>query len=317
MGRKILVLFLLAGLFSCQPKKQTRQIIIFHAGSLSYPLKAAIQAFNQQFPEITIVTEAAGSVASARKITELNRKADIMASADYQIIDQLLIPQHASFNIHFVTNSIGLAYTKKSHFADSIQSNNWREILRKEHVKIGASDPDADPCGYRTRMIWQLTALMYNDSSLKNDLLAENKYYQRPKETDLIALLETNSLDYIFIYKSVAIQHHLDFIELGDSLNLANPDLNNWYSNVSENIRGTEPGTFSTIQAEAITYGITMLNDSPNQKDAMLFLNWLLNEENGLKVLAENGLIPLQPSRVRFVNSYPENLKINNPILLN
>lgn len=311
--RKVAVLILLALLASCSQKSK-EQLVVFHAGSLSYPMKRLVEAFNKEHPEIMVLTEASGSLASARKITEMHRRADIVALADYQIIDQLLIPQYAHFNLHFATNRIGIAYHERSRFSDIINSQNWFDLLRKEGVKIGASDPDADPCGYRTRMIWQLLSILNNDSTITSAFLEEGKYHQRPKETDLIALLETGSIDYLFIYKSVAVQHGLKFLEPGDSLNLGNPQLNDWYSNASIDLRGAKPGETTQLRGEAITYGITIPVDAPNKSAAFLFLNFMLDATRGLTLLQATGLQPIIPPVIHPESAYPEELNLSTQI---
>ncbi|HPX07186.1 MAG TPA: substrate-binding domain-containing protein, partial [Tenuifilaceae bacterium] len=64
-----------------QSQKQTDglsgTLAIFHAGSLSLPMKAAADSFMRMHPNVTINLEAAGSVECARKITELNRPCDV------------------------------------------------------------------------------------------------------------------------------------------------------------------------------------------------------------------------------------------------
>lgn len=313
---RIIFLIIMISFSACQqPEKET--LVIFHAGSLSYPLKSVIEAFHQQYPGIQVVTEAAGSVATARKLTDLHRQADILALADYQIIDQMLIPEYTGFNLHFATNSIGIAYLPGSRFADNINIQNWSQILRRDGIKLGASDPNADPCGYRTRMIWQLTQLMQQDTTLTSDFLNENKYHQRPKETDLIALLETGSIDYLFIYKSIAVQHRLNFLELGDSLNLGNPELDPWYENAKVNIRGTKAGENIEMTGEAIMYGLTVPHNAPNKTAAFLFLNFLLDSEKGKILLKNTGLQPLDPVRIRIKRDLPKELHIVQPIILN
>lgn len=311
--RKVAALILLALLASCGQKSK-EQLVVFHAGSLSYPMKRMVEAFNKEHPEIVVLAEASGSLASARKITEMHRRADIVALADYQIIDQLLIPRYAHFNLHFATNSIGIAYHAHSRFSDTINSQNWLDLLQKDGVKIGASDPDADPCGYRTRMIWQLLSIMNNDSTIASAFMKEGKYHQRPKETDLIALLETGSIDYLFIYKSVAVQHGLKFIEPGDSLNLGNPNLNDWYSNASIDMRGNSPDETTQLKGEAITYGITIPEDAPNKSAAFLFLRFMLDATRGLPLLEAAGLHPIIPPVVRPESAYPEELNLSTQI---
>jgi molybdate/tungstate transport system substrate-binding protein len=291
----LLIMFSALWFTQCSPAKQKEKVIIFHAGSLSYPLKALIEAFNAEYPDIEITTEAAGSLATVRKVTELKRKADILALADYQIVDRLLIPDYANFNIHFASNSIGLAYTENSLYAENISPENWFEILKKPEVKIGASDPDADPCGYRTRMLLQLAEKTESQENLIDELFTPQKLHQRPKETDLIALLETKTIDYIFLYESVSRQHGLKFLVLSDSVNLSQPTLNNWYKNASLSVRGSEEGSKIQLEGEAIVYGLTVLKDAPNKSNAYFFLQWMLNPEKGLKTIREAGLTPITP----------------------
>lgn len=290
---------------ACQDNSQQKSILIFHAGSLSYPFMKIAGQFMTENPGIKVITEAAGSVASARKITELKRQADIFASADYQIIDQLLIPEYTAWNIQFASNSIVIAYNDHSKYADKITADNWLDILKDEQVNIGSSDPDADPCGYRSVLCLLLAEKLYDENDLINKLLAGSRYYQRPKETDLIALLETKTIDYLFIYKSVAIQHGMHYVELNDSINLSNPALNNWYANTYIDIRGSQSGTKIRLNGEAITYGITLLADSKNQSDAWQFISWLLHPEKGGKILKESGQQPITPALINSTEGLP------------
>ncbi|MCK7537787.1 MAG: hypothetical protein MZV63_45960 [Marinilabiliales bacterium] len=43
-----------------------------------------------------------------------------MASADYFVINQLLIPEYADWSIRFATNEIVIAYTEKSAYSGEI-----------------------------------------------------------------------------------------------------------------------------------------------------------------------------------------------------
>lgn len=304
-----LLLLIVTVLQSCNTHSDKQKIIIFHAGSLGYPFKALTEHYERENPHISIISEAAGSLATARKITELNRKADIIALADYHIIDQLLIPDYTTYNIHFANNSIGLAFTSSSRYHDQINSENWLSILEKPDVKIGASDPDADPCGYRTRMILKLTEKMFQTGDLTEKIFTASKYHQRPKETDLIALLESRTIDYLFLYESVASQHRLKFLAFPDSLNLSNAQLNNWYANAEVTVRGSKEGSRITLSGESITYGISVLKDAPNQEASYDFLRWMLHPEKGIKILQENGLRAVYPPVVTFTNDLPEQIK--------
>ena len=131
-------------------------VIIFHAGSLSVPFEEMEKRFESMYPEIDVLREAAGSQKCARMITELEKPCDIMASADYKVIDKLLIPDYAGWNIRFATNQLVLCYTDMSRYADEVNEENWYEVLQYPDVVWGHSDPNLDPCGYRSLMVMQL-----------------------------------------------------------------------------------------------------------------------------------------------------------------
>jgi len=130
-------------------------LIIFHAGSLSIPFREISRAFTARYPDLRIFREAAGSRTCARKITDLHKPCDVMASADYTVIDNLLIPDFAHWNISFATNEMAVMYRPDSAFAKEINGENWYSILLRDGVSYGHSDPDTDPCGYRSQLVWQ------------------------------------------------------------------------------------------------------------------------------------------------------------------
>jgi len=61
---------------------------VFHAGSLSIPFSKMEKEFEAKYPSVDIIREASGSRKAARKITDLKKPCDIMASADYTVIDE-------------------------------------------------------------------------------------------------------------------------------------------------------------------------------------------------------------------------------------
>lgn len=285
------------------------ELTIFHAGSLSVPLKEVATAFNKQYPNVKILMESAGSVASARKITDLNRPCDILASADYAVIDNMLIPKYADWNIKFVSNELSIVYNEKSKYASQINAKNWYSILLRSDVAFGRADPNADPCGYRSVMALQLAEKYYKQPGLAAKFLAKDQNYMRPKEVDLLALLETGTIDYIFLYKSVAIQHGLKYVTLPDQVNLKNPAMAKLYSTATVEINGKEPGTKETMKGEPMIYGVTLLRNAPNKPAAIAFLKFLLSKEQGMKIMLKNGQPSVIPMVVEGYDKLPKELK--------
>jgi len=267
---------------SCSDHDQ--ELIIFHAGSLSVPFQELADLYEQQNPDIDVKLEAAGSIACARKITELNRKADIMASADIRIIKEFLIPEYTDTAIAFTTNEMVLAYHNKSKGRDSINRQNWPKILLNKEIKYGRSNPDIDPCGYRSILTMKLQKKHLSSESFVNKLRNKDNKYIRPKETDLLALLETHTIDYIFIYESVARQHNLQWIALSDTVNLSKVSLQDVYNTVQVNVQGSSPGDTLQIKGNSMVYGYCLLKEAPNPHNARKFLD-LLHSPKGKEII--------------------------------
>jgi molybdate/tungstate transport system substrate-binding protein len=274
------------------------KLVIFHAGSLTVPVKELADAFQAQHPGVTFETEAAGSRTTARKVSELGREADIVMSADYTVIDNLLIPDFADWNIQFARNTMVIAYTDQSKYADEITTDNWYEILTRDGVIYGHSEPDADPCGYRTLLVWQLAEAHYGVDGLYGTLQdhcpPENV---RPKETDLIALMESGDMDYAFNYRSVAVQHGLKFIELPDEINLSRVEHADFYRQATVELSGTEPGETITQIGKPIVYGVTIPHNAPSPDLATEFVKFLLGSE-GQAIMETQGQPPIVPAVV-------------------
>jgi molybdate/tungstate transport system substrate-binding protein len=290
----IIVLTIIMTLTSCSSRNRKSEIVIFHAGSLAVPMSRLAEEYMSANPGISIITEAAGSVVSARKITELGKECDIMASADYQIIDNMLIPDYASWNLGFATNEIVIAYTDKSKYSSQITNENWIEVLQRGDVVYGRSDPDSDPCGYRTLLMLKLAEKEYQRPGLTASFEEKDRSFIRPKEIDLTALLEAGAVDYVFQYRSVAVQHGLLYISLPLSINLGSTIYSENYQSVYQDIAGSKPGEMISIQGDYILYGITILNEAPNKVEAERFLAFVVGSR-GRAILAETGQNPIAP----------------------
>ena len=160
-----------------EPVSLSGTLQIFNAGSLTVPLEQLNEKFVAKYPNVEVLPEAAGSATTIRKVTELGKECGIIASADYSLIPELMYPDYADWYIIFASNQLCLCYTDQSAYADEINSSNWYEILQREGVTYGRSDPDQDPCGYRTLMVWQLAEKHYNATGLYDKLyLGRGRY---------------------------------------------------------------------------------------------------------------------------------------------
>jgi molybdate/tungstate transport system substrate-binding protein len=285
-----------------------KKLIIFHAGSLAVPFRDMAAGFSKKYPDINIYMEPAGSMASARKIIDLNLPCDVIAVSDFNVIHEMLIPKYTGWNICFASNELVIAFTDKSKYSASIDSSNWYLILAKDDVRFGRSDPDQDPCGYRTVQMFILAEEYYGRNGLKNIFTSKDKEYIRPKEVDLLALLETNTIDYIFNYRSVAEQHNLNYITLPVQVNLNDPSLEDVYATAAVDIRGRQPGTTIKVTGQPMLYGISVLDNAPNREVALRFVEFVLSRE-GQMIMEMNGQPPAVPAYSSTYDRIPEQLR--------
>lgn len=299
--KKVILVFVVAVLLVAVQAYAEPQgkLIMFHAGSLSVPFETMEKAFEAKYPKVDLQREAAGSQACARKITDLKKPCDIMVSADFKVIDKLLIPNNADWNIRFATNQLVLCYTDKSKFANEVNAKNWYGILQRKGVIWGHSDPNLDPCGYRALMVLQLAEKHYKINGLYDKMIANRpKENIRPKSVELVSLLQTGNMDYAWEYLSVAVQHGLKYIVLPDEINLGNYKYDKFYQQAVVKVTGSKPGTFMDMKGDSVTYGITMIKDAPNKEAAVAFMQYMLDPQGGLKILKDQGQPPFFPCRV-------------------
>lgn len=302
--RKIWLLSALAASFLLAKEP----VIVLHAGSLSVPFAEIEKVFEEKYPQFDVQREPSGSIAAARKVTDLGKAADVMGSADYQVIDTMLIPNHAKFNAQFATNEMVLAYTEKSKFSKEINEKNWTDIFLKEGVVVGHSNPNLDPCGYRAMLVTMLAEKHYAKEGLYNKIFGYGTHYEigeenakkvivRPKETDLLGLLEAGQYDYLYIYKSVADQHKLKYVTLPEAVSLKSAKYEKAYAEVSFEIDGKKPGEVEKQIGAPMVYGLSVFenkNSPANKAGAVAFVNFVLSAE-GQAIMKKNGQDAMNP----------------------
>lgn len=270
-------------------------LTVFNAGSLAAPVRDLLRAFVQEFPDIETRQESAGSLETARKLTELDRIPDVVAVADYQVIPNLLIPKYASWYAGFARNRMVLLHSSRSAGAREISGTNWWKVLLRPGVRTGRSDPALDPNGYRTLMVAQLAEAHYRQPGLGARLVgAMPPRYMRPKEADLVALVQAGELDYAWSYESMARTARLPFVSLPPEVDLSDPGRAGWYAAAKVRVPGGNraAGDSITIGGEPIMYGLTIPARAPNRGAAQAFV-WFVFSPEGQAILSRHGFLLL------------------------
>lgn len=268
-----------------------RVLVVFNAGSLARPLRAALDSF-ARLDGVEVQQENAGSLETARKLTELGKVPDVIALADEEVFPQLLMPAHVSWYARFARNHMVLAYTPRSHFAAEITPDNWWMILMRRGVETGRSDPQLDPNGYRTLLVLQLAERHYGQPGLARRVLQSMPDRNlRSKEADLIGLLQAGEFDYIWSYESIAVAQGLRYVQLPDAIDLSSPADSALYATASVKVRGRGADSV-TFHGRPIVYAFSVPTHAPHREVAERFVRWLASPD-GRRVLRAQGLAAL------------------------
>jgi len=116
-------------------------------------------------------------------------------------------------------------------------------------------------------------------------------------------------VDYVFLYRSVAMQHGLKWLALPDEINLKNMALADHYATVSVEISGKTPDTTMTQRGEPMVYGVTIPRNAPNPGAALAFVAFMLEENGGLAFMERNGQPPIAPAPTDTFDKIPESLR--------
>jgi molybdate/tungstate transport system substrate-binding protein len=252
-------------------------IVVYNAGSLARPLRAALDSFAAGH-HVQVQQENAGSLETARKLTELGRVPDVVALADYEVFPRLLMPAHVTWYAQFARNRMVLAYTARSRGAGEISSTNWWRVVQGPGIQMAYSDPNLDPAGYRTLLLFQLAESDTREPGLANRLRAAVPLRNiRPKSADLVALLQAGELDYAWEYESVAQAASLRYVRVSPAIDLGDPARASGYAAAQVRVVGRTPGDSITFRGEPILYGLSIPRAAPHRQLAEQFVAFLLS----------------------------------------
>ena len=225
-------------------------VTILAAGSLQNPLANGLEPAL----DVPVRIESHGSATVARLVAERKRDPDIVSVADTALFDDPLSPPwHATFT----SNAVVIAYNPDTEGGKRVVdagAERWYEPLMNGDVRLGRTDPDHDPLGYRTLFMLELASRYYDGASnLGEEILKRDQIYP---ETALISQFETGAIDAAIAYRSMAIERDYEYIALPDRIDLSNPSHEEaWYSTVSYSLP-----TGHEIEGGPISYGSTIRN---------------------------------------------------------
>ena len=282
-------------------------LTVFGAGTLSTPFTAEIQAFTKANPGVTVHSRFGASGDMVKDVTQVGQPDDVLGVADYSLIPKLMSAParpHATWYLGFVSNQITLAYTSHSKGAGQLTPANWYTVVSQPGVRIGRSNPAADPSGYQFLQMLQLAQGYYHDPGLAAAVLKNSPDSSVAEtETSLLAALQSGQIDYLAIYRSNALEEHLKYIALPPQVNLSDQAMATSYAKVTINA-----GSLGNKQAKPIIYGLTIPSNAPDPALAEKFIGFVLGPQ-GQAIMRSNGFVVINPALASSQGKVPAALQ--------
>ena len=318
---------------------------VLFAGSLIIPFAQLEKEFEAAHPDIDVNMEGHGSIQAVRIVSDIHEQADLVITADYRLIPMLLYQTkdpdsgqaYAHWSVIFATNKMVLAYTDKSAFASEVTPDNWFDVIDRQGVRLGLSDPRFDANGYRALMAVKLAEAHYSQPGLfaatfggvfrvpvrASDTadgsvitvpeVLETKsgshVILRPYSVNLLPLLSSGDIDYAFEYESVIKQHGLKYVPLPPEIDLGDPAHAADYARVSVKL---DFQRFASVKpeftGEPIRYGATIPSNARQPQAAALLLAFLLGPE-GQRIMSQNYQPMITPALTDDLADLPEAVK--------
>lgn len=285
-----------------------------YAGSLVKIFEEMVGAAFQNQTGYQYVGEGKGSVQISNLIRDGFRAPDVFVSAGAIPIERLMnnTPKPlADWLLKFGSAEMVISFSKNSpHYVDLEKARKgeipWYNILSEKGFKFGRTDPELDPKGYYTIIASKLGNIYYNDSSIKDKILGEDRNTVQifPEET-LKSVLESGQLDAVASYKHEAISRGLPYILLPKEINLSDSNYSNFYKKANYTLKSDRN---KVIYGEPIYFSVTIPKTVKNLEGAISFVNFLLSE-NGSKILKSQGLNPIKIISIGDISKIPLSIR--------
>lgn len=236
---------------------------VLAAGSLARTVEDHVGPAFRKETGIEVRGEYYGANAVMRMVEDRTKHPDVVVSADAALLRDRLYGAFTDWDVEFATNSVGLAYTEETALGRRLEDGEpWYELAREaDEGDLAIGDPNLDPLGYRAVQAFELAANEHGLDGFREDLL--EIVYEEPEEPQLMVGVESGSRAGAIVYRNMAVDHGIPFLEFPDEYNFAEPKLADHYATVE--FTTDEDGY--TAEGRPICYNATV-NDDADEPDA-------------------------------------------------
>ncbi|MEM3852667.1 MAG: extracellular solute-binding protein [Methanomassiliicoccales archaeon] len=309
--RTIAILFLviavgIASAYAGLEQSHTPLLTVYVADAYTQEAQFMLSAFHNSTGIQGAIGRAGGAFVLAREIAQ-NGGADVFISVSLQALDKAYLRGgYSGWGIAFASDQMVIAYAPHTQansaeekiindFASANATGNRSayfqafDALTSGSVKVGISNPEEDPAGYRAWLVLEMAGNLYanNTTFFSHNALSNNAVITAGSAANLVSPLESDYIQFLFIYKSAAIAKHLNYIELPNEINLGYPSFASFYSNF------TYPLSTGNVSGSPIYLLVTVPANSLLTSYAFQFVDFIVQNSS---LLLRFGLHPLHPS---------------------
>ena len=285
---------------------------VMYAGSLTRFFEKNFGPAFQAGTGFTFQGEGRGSVAIANLIKGKVKAPDVFISADAKVDESLHGDKngnYVSWWVPFARTEMVIAWSPRSRFRADFEAaqsgkRTWESVLEQPGLRLGRTDPELDPKGYRTLFLFQLDEERTGDRGEAKRILgpADNAEQIFPEE-QLLARLQIGEIDAGVYYLIEAVEAGLPYLRLPSSVNQGDPKQSSQYARASyTNQKGV------TFRGVPILYTVTIPSTARNARGAESFVQYL-SSKTGQNILSEAGLLPIARTVEGTASAIPPALK--------
>lgn len=289
----LLLAGLALGLVGCRRSRgATAPVDVLYAGSLTATMEEALGPAFRRETGRAYLGEGRGSLAGAHLIREGVRRPDLYVTADPGTLNRLG-DRDPGWAVIFASSELAIGYSPRSAFASALDSAAagripWTSVVTRPGFRLGRTDPELDPKGYRTLWMFRLAASETGDSALDRRLLAASPAGEAVfPEEHLAARVEVGQLDAGVFYRAEARAEGLSVLRLPGAVNLGDPA---YVARYRELRYRTPEGR--TLRGGMIRYAATVPASAPDPGAGLEMLRFLLSSEAD-SILEVRGFRPL------------------------
>jgi len=289
---------------------------VAYAGSLLTVNEHSVGPAFRSATGYTYTGRGAESLAVAQEIVAGTITPGVFESVGGTPIQQIE-PKYTTWYASFASSPIVVTYNPTGKYAAKFKAiaagkarlSSLFALMATPGFQLGRTDPDTDPQG---RAFVLMTQLAHKElgvpSATITTLLGGSGVGSSPQifsETSLLAHLEAGQLDAASAYRSQAIQQHLPYISLPDSINLGNPAKASTYKAAHLTLSSGKVAAGSPLVLTITTvHGPT----GADQKADEAFVRFVLSSE-GRAVYKANGYALLPVKVTGKVSSVPSTIR--------